>query len=165
MAFVILTFLVVAIVISICVTAYRDALESVTGQELALALPQIEEKRTYKPAMHAQVLSKGHRGCIGTIESSDGIIYSWSRISYRSHKGATRELNSELAQAVEIVKRGALFDESGKIVGDEVIATFAVDEGPSYISAKVLWTRGADFGDVASSSIKNILTYLEDHQR
>jgi hypothetical protein len=46
-----------------------------------------------------------------------------------------------------------------------VIATFAPYKGSSAVSAKLLWTEGADFGYISSSSLQNILEYEKDHRR
>lgn len=129
------------------------------------APPQIEKNRTYEPGIHAEGLSSGRPACFATVGSSDGINFSWTRISYNSPKGATKAMSKILKQAVEIIKREPLVDESGKKVGEEVVATFAPYEGGSAVSARLLWTNGIDFGYVEGPSLENILAYEEDHER
>ena len=122
------------------------------------------EKRTYdeiEVVAHGVTdggLPEGH----GAFTSSDGIRFSWRRITFGSPQRARRELQKKLYEAVEIVKREAILNDKGREVGEKAVATFPVAKGSSGVSAKILWTTGSDFGYVEGPSLESILKYEKD---
>jgi hypothetical protein len=128
-------------------------------------LTPIEKKRTYEAGMHASGYSGNNRACWNVVSSSDGMNFSLKRVSYHSSKRAYRELQKNLKQAIEVITREPTFDEQGRQIGEQVLATFEPYEGSSVVSARLLWTDDSDFGYVESSSLENILEYEKDHGR
>lgn len=139
--------------------------KTISVEESKSAPPADEKKRTYEHEMQASGYSGSYRACFGALSSTDGMKFSSTNIYFGSPKRANRELQKNLKQAVEVIKREPTFDKQGGRVGEKVIATFAPYEGSSAVSAKLLWTEGADFGYIISSSLQNILEYEKDHQR
>ena len=138
---------------------------TISVEQNQLLAVQIERRRNYESGMHASGFAGRYRACFGTVTSSDGMSFSWTRISYNSSARARRELQRRLNRAVEIVKREPVFGEAGRQVGEQVVATFVPYRGASVVSAELIWTDGSTFGYVESSSLQNILKYEKDHQR
>ncbi len=160
------TFTIGVTVASLWFVIHRPSAKVVPAANIPAPPTQVEVNRTYRPGMHAQGwVEDGSPACFGTVESSDGANFSWTTIRYNSPKRVNKELNKKLAKAVEIIKRKVLFDRDGKKVGEQVIATFGPAEEMSAVSAELLWTNGANFGYVSSTSLENILAYEKDQGR
>jgi hypothetical protein len=121
------------------------------------------EKTTYGNIVDAHGVTEdglptGH----GAITSSDGTNFSWERISYGNPRRARKELQKQLNEAAEIIKREPIFDDKGREVGEKVVAIFPVAKGSSGVFARILWITGSDVGHLESSSLENILKYEKD---
>ena len=88
--------------------------------------------------------------------------FSSTNIYFDSPKQAQRELQKRLKTALEILVREKLLDETGQIVGEQVVATFPPYSDASTPSAQLLLTRGSDFVSISSSSLRNITEYKKD---
>ena len=121
-------------------------------------------KRTYKSRMHASGLAGRHEACFGHFSSSDGMNFSSTNIYFDSPKQAQRELQKRLKTALDILSREESLDETGHVVGEQVVATFPTYGDASTPSAQLLFTKGADFVSISSSSLRNITEYKKDHK-
>jgi hypothetical protein len=81
-------------------------------------------KRTYQSRMHAYGLAGRHEACFGDFSSSDGMNFSSTNIYFDSPQQARRELQKRLKTALEILAREKSLDEAGRVVGEQVVATF-----------------------------------------
>ncbi len=93
--------------------------------------------------------------------TSDGVRFSRSSEFHTSPERANKELEKALKEALEIIKREPLFDRSGFKVGEKVIATF-LPKHSKYGVVSLLWTEGATFRYLTSSSLENILAHEKD---
>jgi len=122
------------------------------------------EKRTYDDTVIGHgVTDDGLPMGRGGITSSDGMNFSWQRITYESPEDAKDELQRKLNEAAEIIKSEPNLDHKGWQVGEKAMATFPVAKASSGVFAKILWTNGSDFGYLESSSLENLLKYEKDH--
>ena len=133
---------------------------SIEGDHLAQAI--VERERTYELREQSLGEVDGYQACFVTFESSDGMVFSSATIPYHSSKQARAGLEINLREAVEIIEREDTFDETGRKVGNKVLATFAPYDSSSMVSAAILWTSGSDFGYVRSAALRNILEYRKD---
>jgi len=159
-----LTFTLGVVVASLWLIPRRHP-KVMSKMEIPAALAPVEKKRTYEPRMHASGYAGNYRACWSVVNSSDGMNFSLTRVSYSSPKRAYRELQKNLKQAIEVIKRETTLDKRGRQIEEQVVATFAPYKGSSVVSAKLLWVEGSDFGYVDSSSLENILEYEKDHGR
>ena len=121
-----------------------------------------EVKRTYQSQMHASGRAGRHEACFGHFSSSDGMNFSSTNIYFDSPKQAQRELQKRLKTALEILSREKSLDETGQVVGEQVVATFPPYRDGSTPSAQLLFTKGSDFVSISSSSLRNITEYTKD---
>ena len=126
-----LTFMIGVLVASLWLIPHRPAPRARSVIESPPALAPVEKKRTYEPGAHASGYAGRHRACWSVVSSSDGMSFSRTSIYYNSPKRALREFKKNLRQANEVVKREPTFDEWGRQVGEQVVATFAPYEGSS----------------------------------
>jgi len=101
-----------------------------------------------------------HDACLGSFSSSDGMRFSSRRIYYDSPAQARRELQKTLKNAIEIVSRKPLFDDSGREVGESVVALFPADSEANM--AELIIVKDADFLTIGSSSLRNITEYQKE---
>jgi hypothetical protein len=80
---------------------------------------------------------------------------------HSSPERADRALRKALSKAAGIIKREPLFNGAGLKVGEKIIATFP-SINPEDWSASLLWTDGAAFRHVTSSSLENILAHEKE---
>jgi len=121
-----------------------------------------EVKRTYQSVMHASGLAGRFEACFGIFSSSDGMNFSTTNIYFDSPKQAQQELKKRLKTALEILSREKSVDETGQVVGEQVVATFPPSDNASTPSAQLLQTKGSDFISISSSSLHNITEYKKD---
>ena len=119
-------------------------------------------KRTYQSRMHASGRAGKHDACFGHFSSSDGMNFSSTDIYFDSPKQAQRELQKSLRTALEILSREKSLDESGQVVSEQIVATFAPYRDASTPSAQLLFTKGSHFMSISSSSLRNITEYKKD---
>src|SRR5258705_7047108 len=112
----------------------------------------LETKRTYQSEMHASGLAGKYEACFGHFSSSDGMNFSSTNIYFDSPRQAQRELQKRLKKVLEIVSREKSLDETGQVVGEQVLATFPPYGDASTPSAQLLLTKGSDFVSISSSS-------------
>ena len=87
--------------------------------------------------------------------SSDGVAcFQWSE-THRSPGAAHRALEHAVGRSIKIIKREALLDESGRRVGERIVATFSARS--RYGSVAALWTEGSTFGYISAPSLENLL--------
>jgi hypothetical protein len=115
--------------------------------------------RTYESQSHASGFVGKYRAYFANFSSSDGMKFSSTNMQFDSPQQAQRELQKRLKPALEIRSREKLFDETGKEIGEQVVATFSPYDGESTPSANLLLTRGSVFVSVSSSSLHNISEY------
>jgi hypothetical protein len=160
-----ITFLIgVALVSAWLISRHHSATTNPGGD--APAVPSsAEEKRTYKSLDHASVLLRdgGYAACISTVESSGGVRFTSIIAVLPSDKKAQSEMDKILQRASELIKRESVFDEKGKRIGEKAVATFSGRAEPLVGSAQLLWTRGAEFNRVGSSSLQSVLEYEKDY--
>jgi len=97
-------------------------------------------------------------------ESTTGVRVSVTRENRDSSTQASKELQKRIKQAVEIVERDTKMDEKGQRVGDRVVATFAKSNS-SENDVAVLWTNGAQFYYIQSSSLPIALEFEKKFYR
>lgn len=140
----------------------QEAEGTISTEEDQRAHPIAKKERTYELRQQALGEVGGYRACFITFESSDGMVFSSATIPYHSSKRPRRELETKLRKAVEILEREDTFDETGRQIGEKVLATFAPYNGSSTVSAELIWTSGSDFGYIQSATLQNILEYRKD---
>jgi hypothetical protein len=119
--------------------------------------PQVQH--AYGPA-GSGVTKEGMPFSFTSFSSSAGVgFFQWTE-SHSSPRGARRALEKALRGAIRIIKRDPMFDETGRVAGEQVVATFSPKS--RYGKASLLWTEGQTFGFVASSSGDSIIEYQKD---
>lgn len=121
------------------------------------------------PAKQERTYSRGPagmstKGSFITLNSSDGMSFKKWTVDYESPERANREFRKRLKKAIEIMSREPVFSDNIRSTGEKVVARFPdsyEDAGP----ASLLWTDGAEFVQVDSSSVQNILEYRKDFGR
>ena len=115
-----------------------------------------EPQRMHSPGAAGNGITKGGVPFSFTsFTSSDGVAYfQWSE-THRSPGAAHRTLAQALSRSIKIIKRESLLDETGRRVGERIVATFPARS--RYGSAAVLWTEGSTFGYVSAPSLENLL--------
>ena len=119
-------------------------------------------KRSYESELHASGRAGRYRACFGVFSSSDGMKFSSTNIYFDSPKQAQRELRNRLKSSLEIVSRESSVDETGRVVGEAVVATFPPYERVPGASAQLIVIKGSDFVSISSSSLRNIIEYKKD---
>jgi hypothetical protein len=126
--------------------------------------PSPMTKRTYDDIVIAHGSDGGFPMGHGAITTSDGMNFSWRRITYGSPQRANKELQKKVNEAVDIINRQPNLNDQKRQVGEKVVATFPVAKGSSGVFARILWTNSSDFGYVEGSSLESILAYEKDHE-
>jgi hypothetical protein len=160
-----LTFLIGVASASVWLTSRRHSATNNRGGSAPEAPNHDMVKRTYRDVDHVSVgLRVGVYGAsVSTVESSDGRVFTSVIAVLPSDKRAQWGMDRILRSASEVIKREPLFDEKGVRVGEKAVATFAGHAEPLVGSAQLLWTRGAEFSRVGSSSLQNVLAYERDY--
>ena len=159
-----LTFVVGVGVASLRLTLNRARPQSVSAPVVQLVSSNVEIKRTYHSLMHASGRAGKHRACFGGFRSSDGMTFSTTDIYFDSSNLARREMQRRLKRAIEIVSRQPLVDATGRVVGEEAIATFPPYDKGSMVSAEFIVVQGTHFNSIGSSSLRNVTEYKRDRQ-
>lgn len=120
------------------------------------------QERTYERGIAGSATANNPRGgSFTSFHSSDGMSFTKWSTDCGSLSRADKELQKRLKRALETVSREPVFDESGRRVGEKVVASFPPNydgSGP----ASLLWTYGSEFFHVDSASVENISEYRKD---
>jgi len=119
--------------------------------------------RTYQDHLHASGAVGRYPACFSHFSSSDGMHFSSTRIQFSSSRQAHNEVQKRLRKALTIVSRVNTMNDTGVVVGEQVVATFAPYKGLTEPSAHWISTSGSVFYSVTSSSLRNIEKYKKDH--
>ncbi len=160
-----LTFLVGISAASLWLVArYQSPVIIEPAKNVSVPVPAKRE-RTYERGIAGSATVDNPRGgSFTSFHSSDGMSFTKWSTDYGSLNHADKQLQKRLKRALEIVSREPVFDESGRKVGEKVVASFP----PHYDGAgpaSLLWTYGSEFFHVDSASVQNILEYRKDFNR
>lgn len=97
-------------------------------------------------------------------ESPDGVTVSVTRENRDSAASAAKVLQKRIKAAVEIIERGPKLDETGRRVGERVVATFAKSDS-SGNEVEVLWTNGGQLYYIQSTSLPVALEFEKKFYR
>lgn len=93
-----------------------------------------------------------------TFNASDGPPVARAAYSFDSTERSTRELDSQLHRASQIIERANWTDALGNVLGDRALVLYS-DQGTNRIRASVLLRRGTRFFEISSSCLRNSLEF------
>lgn len=104
---------------------------------------------------HGQISGGGSEvGCV--YESSDGIKVWSSSGNYGSPSGAAKALQAALKHATQIIERVSRLDDTGRRIGERVIARLTIPPDTTE-RVSILQTTGSSFSEMYSSSLEDLL--------
>jgi hypothetical protein len=119
----------------------------------------VEKDKEFKSILSGRGKTKaGDPYSFHIYKSTDGVGISTRSEKRGSRILANREFQKKINKADKIIERGLKLDKNGKQVGERAVLTFT-DKGPDKVIARVIWTDGAYFHSIESSSLPHILEF------
>ena len=87
---------------------------------------------------------------------SDGTYLQQLTTNFKSPELANSALQSQIQRASQVFLRAPLFDESGRQIGERVVAIFPTQDASGLSSTQLLWTDGGTLVLQRRSAVKTI---------